>query len=115
MRKKTSTTVENGSMQVMENGLGSADKLLPAQECLHIHRHMVRARVLEERMIKMSKSGEGYFWAGGPGEEAFNVPLGLLIKKGFGPDFDYVHFHYRSSATMVAMGMPLEDSIRQMV
>ena len=31
------------------------------------------------------KSGEGYFWIGGPGEEAFNVCLGLQVKKGRGP------------------------------
>ncbi len=65
-------------------------------------------------MIKMSKSGEGYFWIGGPGEEAFNTALGLQVKKGQGPAFDYLHFHYRNSATIVAMGMPLIDGIRQM-
>jgi 2-oxoisovalerate dehydrogenase E1 component alpha subunit len=69
---------------------------------------------MEERMIKMSKSGEGYFWIGGPGEEAFNVPLGLQVKKGSGPAYDYLHLHYRNSATMIAMGMPLADGIRQM-
>jgi 2-oxoisovalerate dehydrogenase E1 component alpha subunit len=62
----------------------------------------------------MSKSGEGYFWIGGPGEEAFNTCLGLLVKKGQGPAFDYLHLHYRHSATLVAMGMPLVDGIRQM-
>ena len=75
---------------------------------------MVRARTMEERMIKMSKSGEGYFWIGGPGEEAFNACLGLQVKKGRGPDYDYLHLKYRSSATLVAMGMPLIDGIRQM-
>jgi 2-oxoisovalerate dehydrogenase E1 component alpha subunit len=65
-------------------------------------------------MIKMSKSGEGFFWIGGPGEEAFNVCLGLQVKKGEGPAYDYLHLHYRNGATMVAMGMPLIDSIRQM-
>jgi 2-oxoisovalerate dehydrogenase E1 component alpha subunit len=69
---------------------------------------------MEERMIKMSKSGEGYFWIGGPGEEAFNACLGLQIKKGRGPAFDFLHLHYRNSATLVAMGMPLIDGIRQM-
>src|SRR5262249_27355600 len=69
---------------------------------------------LEERMIKMSKSGQGYFWIGGPGEEAVNTCLGLQVKKGRGPAFDYLHLHYRNSATMVAMGMPLIDGIRQM-
>jgi 2-oxoisovalerate dehydrogenase E1 component alpha subunit len=87
---------------------------LPAERCLDIHRVMVRARAMEERMIKMAKSGEGYFWIGGPGEEAFNACLGLQVKKGCGPDYDYLHLHYRNSATMVAMGMPLIDGIRQM-
>ncbi len=90
------------------------DVLLPADLCRTIHRHMVRARAMEERMIKMSKSGEGHFWIGGPGEEAFNVALGLQIKKGKGPAFDYLHLHYRNSGTMVAMGMSLLDGIRQM-
>jgi 2-oxoisovalerate dehydrogenase E1 component alpha subunit len=69
---------------------------------------------MEERMIKMSKSGEGFFWIGGPGEEAFNVCLGLQIKKGEGPAFDYLHLHYRNSPTMLAMGMTVLDAVRQM-
>ena len=69
---------------------------------------------MEERMIKMSKSGEGFFWIGGPGEEVFNAALGLQVKKGHGPEFDYLHLHYRNSATLLAMGMPVIDGIRQM-
>jgi 2-oxoisovalerate dehydrogenase E1 component alpha subunit len=69
---------------------------------------------MEVRMIKMSKSGQGHFWIGGPGEEAFNTCLGLQVNKGEGPQFDYLHLHYRNSATLVAMGMPLIDGIRQM-
>jgi 2-oxoisovalerate dehydrogenase E1 component alpha subunit len=95
-------------------GLGNKDEFLPATRCLEIHRLMVRARVMEERMIKMSKSGEGYFWIGGPGEEAFNVCLGLQIKKGEGPAYDFLHLHYRNSAALIAMGMPVLDSARQM-
>jgi 2-oxoisovalerate dehydrogenase E1 component alpha subunit len=92
----------------------SGNQGLPGEQCLDIHRLMVRARALEERMIKMCKAGEGYFWIGGPGEEAFNTCLGLQVKKGYGPQFDYLHLHYRSSAVMVALGMPLADGIRQM-
>ena len=95
-------------------GLGNSEGFLPADRCLAIHRQMVRSRIMEERMIKMSKSGEGYFWIGGPGEEAFNIPLGLQIKKGEGPDYDFLHLHYRNSATLVAMGLPVLDCIRQM-
>ncbi len=92
----------------------SGKESLPGPHCLEIHRIMVRSRAMEERMIKMSKSGEGYFWIGGPGEEAFNTCLGLQVKKGQGPAFDYLHLHYRNSATLVAMGMSLADGIRQM-
>ncbi len=81
---------------------------------LHVYRLMARARALEERLIKMSKSSDGYFWIGGPGEEAFNVPLGLLVKRGQGPAFDYLHLHYRSSAIVLAMGAEPIDFIRQM-
>ena len=92
----------------------SGRESLPAERCLEIYRIMVRSRAMEERMIKMSKSGQGYFWIGGPGEEAFNTCLGLQVKKGHGPAFDYLHLHYRNSATLIAMGMPLIDGIRQM-
>src|SRR5205085_11170287 len=81
---------------------------------LKMHRMMVQARVLEERLIAMYKQGDGYFWIGGPGEEAFNVPLGLLIQKGEGPQYDYCHFHYRQSGTLVAMGADPADALRQM-
>jgi 2-oxoisovalerate dehydrogenase E1 component alpha subunit len=81
---------------------------------LKMHDLMVQARCLEERLIAMYKSGHGYFWIGGPGEEAFNVPLGLLIKKGRGPAFDMLHFHYRQSATFLAMGEDPVGAIRQM-
>jgi 2-oxoisovalerate dehydrogenase E1 component alpha subunit len=79
-----------------------------------MHYLMVRTRLLEERLIKMSKGGEGFFWIGGPGEEGFNIPLGLQVKKGQGVDHDYLHLHYRSSGIMMAMGAPVIDTIRQM-
>ncbi|MEO8877589.1 MAG: thiamine pyrophosphate-dependent dehydrogenase E1 component subunit alpha [Polyangiaceae bacterium] len=87
---------------------------LPREELLKIHEIMVRARLLEERLIRMQKQGDGYFWIGGPGEEAFNTALGLLVHKGEGLDYDYLHLHYRSSATMLAMGADPVDSMRQM-
>ena len=87
---------------------------LPAELCLQIYDVMLRARVLEERLITMYKQGEGFFWIGGPGEEAFNVPLGLLVDKGQGVDHDYLHLHYRSSGALLAMGADPVDWIRQM-
>lgn len=85
---------------------------LPKELLLRMHSDMVKSRVLEERLIKIYKVGEAFFWIGAPGEEAFGVPLGMLVKKGQGPDFDYLHLHYRGTPTLVAMGMPMIDSIR---
>jgi len=81
---------------------------------LDILKHMITSRCLEERMIKMAKSSDGFFWIGGAGEEGFNVPLGVLARPGFGPEYDYFYFHYRNSGTMIAMGMDPRDEIRQM-
>ena len=86
---------------------------ISAKLALTIFRLMVRTRALEERTIKMSKSGEAYFWVGGPGEEAFNVCLGLQVHKGRGPAFDYLHLHYRNAGVLLAMGMPMIDHVRQ--
>ena len=95
-----------------DNGAHAA-RLAPDM-LVQMHDFMLKARLLEERLIKMQKQGDGYFWIGGPGEEAFNVALGLLIHKGEGPEFDYLHFHYRQSATLLAMGADPVDTIRQM-
>lgn len=81
---------------------------------LKTYHFMAKTRAMEERMIKMSKSTDGFFWIGGPGEEGFNIPLGLLIRKGFGLDYDFMHFHYRNAGTMITLGVEMIDCIRQM-
>ena len=111
MPKKNSMLMKE---RASHGGIESGEESLSAERRCAIHRLMVRARIMEERMIKMSKSGEGYFWIGGPGEEAFNACLGLQVKKGAGPTFDYLHLKYRCSTVMLAMGMEVIDAIRQM-
>jgi 2-oxoisovalerate dehydrogenase E1 component alpha subunit len=90
-----------------------AKKLSP-EKLREIHALMVEARYLEERLIRMNKAGEGYFWIGGPGEEAFAIPLGMLVNKGEGINHDFLHLHYRAGATMLTLGAKSIDSIRQM-
>ncbi len=85
---------------------------LPKPLLLKMHKLMLEARVLEERLIKIYKAGEAYFWLGGPGEEAFGVPLGMLANKGNTVDHDWFHLHYRCTPTLVALGMPMVDSVR---
>ncbi|MBN8216996.1 MAG: thiamine pyrophosphate-dependent dehydrogenase E1 component subunit alpha [Spirochaetes bacterium] len=81
---------------------------------LQFHDLMVKTRALELRMIAMVRSGDGYFWIGGPGEEAVNVALGLQVRKGEGIDYDYLLLHYRNTGMLMAMGIPLIDPIRLM-
>jgi len=92
----------------------SGREAISTELALTIYRQMVRTRALEERSIKMSKSGEAYFWVGGPGEEAVNVTLGLQVHKGSGPAYDYLHLHYRNAGCLLAMGMPMVDHMRQL-
>lgn len=82
---------------------------------INIYQAMAKSRVLEERLIKIYRAGESFFWIGGPGEEAWGVPLGLLARKGRGPAYDYLHLHYRCTPTLIAMGMPMLDSVRLMM
>lgn len=88
---------------------------LPTELLRRMHELMVRSRVLEERLIKIYRSGESFFWIGAPGEEAFGVPLGMLVDKGQGPEHDFLHLHYRGTPTLMAMGMSMIDSIRLMM
>lgn len=98
----------------MRSSVADAYEKLSPELLKKMHHLMVLDRLMEERLIKMSKGGEGFFWIGGPGEEAFNVPLGLSVKKGQGPAYDYLHLHYRSGGIALAMGAKVIDSIRQM-
>lgn len=99
-----------GAQKRPAKSLGLPDDLL-----LKMLDLMIKSRVLEERLIKIYKAGESFFWIGAPGEEAWGVPLGLLVNKGRGLDHDYLHLHYRATPTLIAMGMPMIDSIRIMM
>jgi 2-oxoisovalerate dehydrogenase E1 component alpha subunit len=93
----------------------SAEESALAPELLvRLYDTMLLSRCLEERLIRMNKQGDGFFWVGGPGEEALNASLGLLVHKGQGPEFDFLHLHYRSTATLLAMGADPIDTLRQM-
>lgn len=107
-------TTEQKSHDSKSDKKAGAEAPLSKELQLQIYDLMLKTRVLEERLITMYKQGDGYFWIGGPGEEAFNIPLGLLTQKGEGPAFDYLHLHYRSTGTLLAMGANPIDSLRQM-
>lgn len=112
-KKRPKQTVARAPKRVSRNrSKGSVFGGLSTDQLRHMYELMVKSRVLEERLIKIYKAGSAFFWIGAPGEEAFGVPLGLLVDKGQGPDHDYLHLHYRGTPTLMAMGMPMIDSIR---
>ena len=76
---------------------------------------MVLSRFLDEQLIQLFKKNEAPFWIGSPGQEATEIPLGLLIRKGRGLPYDWLHLHYRCGATVVAMGLEPEKIIRFMM
>ncbi len=88
---------------------------LDKKTLISMYQFMVKSRVLEERLIKIYRAGESFFWIGGPGEEAWGVPLGMLGKKGRGPEYDFFHLHYRCTPTLMALGLPMTDSVRLMM
>ena len=51
----------------------TASRLSP-ETLTRVHDLMVKARVLEERLITMYKQGDGYFWIGGPPPSGLAVP-----------------------------------------
>ena len=108
--KKQAMQSTSGLRGVPERYHGSAKPM----DKLKVLDLIAKTRALEERLVCISKTEHGYFWVGGPGEEAFNIPLGLLVHKGEGLDHDYLHLHYRSAGILVAMGMDIMDTVRQM-
>jgi 2-oxoisovalerate dehydrogenase E1 component alpha subunit len=113
-KKKQNLTSLSGAKKSSKKS-SSKVKTLPEALLIQMHDLMVKSRVLEERLIKIYRAGESYFWIGGPGEEAWGVPLGLLTKKGQGLKYDYLHLHYRCTPTLIALGMEMKDSVRLMM
>jgi 2-oxoisovalerate dehydrogenase E1 component alpha subunit len=113
LSKPSKATGKKSTPEVKAKSINKAAKLpLEADLLRNMYDLMIRSRVLEERLIKIYKQGQAFFWIGGPGEEAFGVPLGLLAKKGQGPQYDWLHLHYRGTPTLIAMGMEMIDGIR---
>lgn len=113
-KKVISPNKKNKPILVKSNTVSKKPKFYGLEKGLLLKMHdcMLQSRALEERLIKIYKAGDAYFWIGAPGEEAWGVPLGLLVKKGQGPSYDWLHLHYRGTPTLVAMGMGMVDSIR---
>src|ERR1700682_3093967 len=69
---------------------GAEEAVLAPELLVRIYEVMLRSRCLEERLIRMNKQGDGFFWIGGAGGGAPNGALGVLGHQGQGGRVRYV-------------------------
>jgi 2-oxoisovalerate dehydrogenase E1 component alpha subunit len=72
-----------------------------------MYRHMLRARLLDERIWVLNRQGVVRFWVSGMGQEAIQVALGMHVR----PGIDWVAPYYRDLALSLVLGMTPRDQL----
>src|SRR6202051_3298399 len=72
-----------------------------------IYRHMLRSRVLDERMWVLNRQGRAPFWISGIGHEAIQVAVGMNME----PGRDWLAPYYRDLALTLVLGMTPRDHL----
>jgi 2-oxoisovalerate dehydrogenase E1 component alpha subunit len=80
---------------------------LDADTLRTMYRHMLRSRVLDERMWVLNRQGRAPFWISAMGHEAVQVALGMNLR----PTHDWVAPYYRDLALTLVMGMTARDHL----
>lgn len=70
-------------------------------------RHMLRSRMLDERIWLLNRQGRAPFWISGMGHEAIQVALAINLR----PGVDWVAPYYRDLGLMLALGMSPKDHL----
>ena len=80
---------------------------LDADTLRSMYRHMLRSRVLDERMWVLNRQGRAPFWISGMGHEAIQVAVGMNME----PDRDWLAPYYRDLALTLVLGMTPRDHL----
>ncbi len=80
---------------------------LDAETLRALYRHMLRSRVLDERMWVLNRQGRAPFWISGMGHEAIQVAVGMNMI----PAKDWLAPYYRDLALTLVMGMTPRDHL----
>ncbi|MGD1053243.1 MAG: thiamine pyrophosphate-dependent dehydrogenase E1 component subunit alpha [Candidatus Dormibacteria bacterium] len=72
-----------------------------------MYRHMLRSRMLDERIWLLNRQGLVRFWVSGMGQEAIQVALGMQVR----PGIDWVAPYYRDLALTLTLGMTPRDHL----
>ncbi len=80
---------------------------LDAETLRALYRHMLRSRLLDERMWVLNRQGRAPFWISGMGHEAVQVAFGMNLR----PGYDWVAPYYRDLALTLVLGMTPKDHL----
>ena len=80
---------------------------LDAETLRAMYRHMLRARLLDERIWVLNRQGRAPFWISGIGHEAVQVAFGMNLR----PAYDWVAPYYRDLALTLVLGMTPRDQL----
>ncbi len=80
---------------------------LDADTLRSMYRHMLRSRVLDERMWVLNRQGVAPFWISGMGHEAIQVAVGMNME----PGKDWLAPYYRDLALTLVLGMTPRDHL----
>ena len=80
---------------------------LDAETLRIMFRHMLRSRLLDERMWVLNRQGRAPFWISGMGHEAVQVAFGMNLR----PGYDWVAPYYRDLALTLVLGMTPKDHL----
>jgi len=70
-----------------------------------LYKNMVRARLMDNKMLTMLKQGKSYFHIGGAGHEAIQTAMAFSLK----PGFDWAYPYYRDLAFALQYGVSLQE------
>jgi 2-oxoisovalerate dehydrogenase E1 component alpha subunit len=80
---------------------------LDADTLRGMYRHMLRSRVLDERMWVLNRQGRAPFWISAMGHEAIQVAVGMNMVAGK----DWLAPYYRDLALSLVLGMTPRDHL----
>ena len=96
----------DGVTAVTTQPIGGRESL-DAQTLRDIYRHMLRSRVLDERMWVLNRQGRAPFWISAMGHEGIQVAVGMNME----PSRDWLAPYYRDLALTLVLGMTPRDHL----
>lgn len=76
-----------------------------------MYRHLLLARMVDERLVLMQRTGKSSFVAPSAGPEAAQVGIAYALR----PGRDWLYPYYRDTALAIAVGWPLAELFGQMM